>query len=164
MTQYSSMKQTITIPSASLSPPPPPLSPPAPPLPLNMDVSMLATISEIDNLPPPPTDFIEQSPPPPMPSNISPAPPLPNSSIQSFVMRSSTVSTPPTAKTNSDSNTLSSSQRDVVSVTSETSTQDERPYIMRDLHSNLFLKKSKKVNPLFSLLFYASFLFRYSIE
>jgi hypothetical protein len=149
MTHYPPMKQTIARPSSS--PPPPPLPPPAPPLPLNMGVPTLATISEIDNLPPPPADFIEQSPsppppppPPPMPSNIPPAPPLPNSTIQSLVMRSSTASTPPTIKTSSNSNTLSSSQRDDVSMTSETSIQDQRPY-MRDLHSDLLdeIKKGK---------------------
>ncbi|CAF2980832.1 unnamed protein product [Rotaria sp. Silwood2] len=58
-------------------------------------------------------------------------------------MRSSTASTPPTTKTNSDSNTLSSSQRDNVSVTTKTSIQDQRSYIMRNLHSDL-LEKIKK--------------------
>jgi WAS family protein 3 len=140
MAHYPPMKHTIARPSAS--PPPPP--PPPPPLPT------LATISEIDNLPPPPADFIEQSPPPPppMPSNVPPAPPLPNSTIQSLVMRSSTTSTPPTTKTNSDSYNGSSSQRDDVSMTSETSIQDQRPYIMRDLHSDLLeeIKKGIQLN------------------
>lgn len=138
-TPYSPMKQTMTRPP--YSPPPPP--PPPPP--------MLATISELDNLPPPPADFIEQtsSPPlpppaPPLPSNIPPAPPLPNNStIQSLVMRPSTASTPTTIKNTSDSNNGSSSQRDDVSVTSETSIQDQRPYVMRDLHSDL-LEQIKK--------------------
>jgi len=151
------MKQTIARPSAS--PSPPPLPPPAPPLPLNMGIRMLRTISEIDNLPPSPADFIEQSPlpppppPSPMPSNIPPVPPSPNSSIQSLVMRPSTVSTPPTTETNSDSNSLlSSSQRDDVSVTSKTSIQDERPYIMRDLHSDLLEKIKKGKFTLFSFV------------
>jgi hypothetical protein len=150
------MKQTIARPSAS--PSPMPLPPPASPLPLNMGIRMLGTISEMDNLPPSPADFIEQSPLPPppppplMPSNIPPVPPLPNSSIQSLVMRPSTVSTTPTTKTNSDSNSLSSSQRDDVSVTSEISIQDERPYIMRDLHSDLLEKIKKGKSTLFSFV------------
>ena len=67
------------------------------------------------------------SPPPlPMPTNIPSAPPLPNSTIQSLVMRPSTASnTTPARKTISDSNHGSSSQRDDVSVTSETSIQDQ---------------------------------------
>ncbi len=165
MTQYPPMKQTITRPSASPPPPPPPppLPPPAPPLPLNMGVPTLATISEIDSLPPPPADFIEQSPPPPplppppppMPSNIPPAPPLPNATIGSLVMRPSTASTPSTTKNNSNSNNGSSSQRDDVSVTSETSIQDQRPYISRDLHSDLLeeIKKGKFILFFFSILY-----------
>ena len=41
-----------------------------------------------------------------------------------------------------------SSQRDDVSVTSETSIQDQRPYIMRDLHSDLLdeIKKGIQLN------------------
>jgi len=156
MTHYPPMKQTIARPSGS--PPPPPLPPPAPPLPVNMGIPTLATISEIDSLPPPPADFIEQSPPPPpppMPSNIPPAPPLPNSTIQSLVMRSSTASRSPTIKTNSDSNNGSSSQRDDVSVTSEMSIQDQRPYIMRDLHSDLLdeIKKGTSCFCFFSIFF-----------
>jgi len=116
-------------------------------------MATLATISEIDSLPPPPADFIEQSPspppppppPPPMPSNIPPAPPLPNSTIQSLVMRPTTGNTPRKMKNSTNSNSLSSSQRDDVSVTSETSIQDQRPYIMRDLHSDL-LDEIKKGN------------------
>ncbi|CAF0999153.1 unnamed protein product [Adineta steineri] len=153
MTHYPPMRQTIARPSSS-PPPPPPLPPPAPPVLLNTGIPTLATISEIDNLPPPPADFIEQSPspppppppPPPMPqSNIPPAPPLPNSTIQSLVMRSTTTSTSSTTKTNSNSNT---SQRDDVSVTSETSIQDQRPYISRDLHSDLLeeIKKGIQLN------------------
>lgn len=123
----------------------------------------LATISELDNLPPPPADFIEHSPSPPppppppslpppappMPSNIPPAPPLPNSTIQSLVMRPLTSNTPTKNKNSTDSNTISSSsQRDDVSVTSETSIQDQRPYIMRDLHSDL-LEEIKKGNRIY---------------
>jgi hypothetical protein len=104
MTQYPPIKQTIARPSAS-PPPPPPL---APPLPVNTGVPKLATISEIDNLPPLP----------PMPPNVPPAPSLSNSTIQLLFMRSSTTSTPPTIKTNSDSNNGSSSQRDDISLTS----------------------------------------------
>ena len=109
-------------------------------------MATLATISEIDSLPPPPADFIEQSPsppppppppPPPMSSNVPPPPPLPNSTIQSLIMRSSTANTPTKNKNSTDSNNFSSSHRDNVSITSETSIQDKRPYIMRDLHSDL---------------------------
>ncbi|CAF2478817.1 unnamed protein product [Rotaria sp. Silwood2] len=53
-----------------------------------------------------------------MPPNTPLVPPSPNSTIQSLVMRSSTMSTLPTIKTNSDSNNGSSSQRDDISVTS----------------------------------------------
>ncbi len=163
MTRYPPMKQTIARPSTS--PPPPPLPPPAPPL----SVPTLATISEIDSLPPPPADFIEQSTPPPpppsMPANIPPAPPLPNSTIQSLVMRSSTTNT---TKTNSNSNNgSSSSQRDDVSVTSETSIQDQRPYIMRDLHSDLLEEIKKGTSFFFCFIFFIpSFFssFRYSIQ
>ncbi|CAF1539060.1 unnamed protein product, partial [Rotaria sordida] len=152
--QYSTMKHTIARPSATPPPPPPPPPPPAPPLPVNMGIPTLATISEIDNLPPPPADFIEQStpspppPPPPIPSNIPPAPPLPNSTIQALVMRPSPISTPSTKKTNSNNNTISLSQRDDVSVTSETSMQDQRPILMRDLHSDLLeeIKKGIQLN------------------
>lgn len=102
-----------------------------------MGMVTLATISEIDNLPPPPADFIERSPspplPPPIPSNIPPAPPLPNSTIQSLVIRPST-----NLKTSADIN-----RRDDVSFTSETSIQDQRPYVTRDLHSDL-LEEIKK--------------------
>jgi hypothetical protein len=115
-------------------------------------MATLATISEIDSLPPPPADFIEQSPsappppppppslpppPPPMPSNIPPAPPLHSSAIQSLVIRPSTASTPTKLKNGTNSNNASSSQRDDGSVTSESSIQDQRPCIMRDLHSDL---------------------------
>jgi len=119
-------------------------------------MATLATISEIDSLPPPPADFIEQSPspppppppPPPMPSNIPPAPPLPNSTIQSLVMRPTTGNTPTKMKNSTNSNSLLSSQRDDVSLTSETSIQDKRPYIMRDLHSDLLeeIKKGNTIN------------------
>ncbi|UJR08680.1 hypothetical protein I4U23_012938 [Adineta vaga] len=153
MMHYPPMKQMVARPSAS--PPPPP------PLPPNTGLATLATISEFDNLPPPPADFIERSPsppppppppplPPPLPpsftsqapsqsSNIPPPPPLPNSTLQSLVMR-------PT--TNTNSNTVSVSQRDDVSITSETSIQDKRPYIMRDLHSDLLdeIKKGIQLN------------------
>jgi hypothetical protein len=81
-------------------------------------------------------------------------------------MRSSTTSTPPTTKTNSDSYNGSSSQRDDVSMTSETSIQDQRPYIMRDLHSDL-LEEIKKGTSLFAFLqfiFLSFFCYRYSIE
>lgn len=154
--QYPPMKQISSRPSAS--PPPPPLPPPAPPLPPNMGIPTLATISEFDSLPPPPADFIEKSsssmvppppppppPAPPMPSNIPPAPPLPNAVIQSLVVRPSIGNAPAITKTNSDSNTKSSSQRDDVSLTSETSIQDQRPFLMRDLHSDLLeeIKKGK---------------------
>ncbi|CAF2834546.1 unnamed protein product [Rotaria sp. Silwood2] len=69
MTQYPPMKQTIARLSASY-----PLPLIAPPLPLNMGVPTFATISEIDNLLPPLTDFIEQSPPPPTPPPSSSMP------------------------------------------------------------------------------------------
>ena len=121
-----------------------------------MGMVTLATISEIDSLPPPPADFIEQSPSPPpalppppappLPSNIPPAPPLPTSAIQSLVMRPSTTDT--SVKLNNGSNNHqnhSSLNRDDVSMTSETSIQDQRPYIMRDLHSDL-LDEIKKGN------------------
>lgn len=142
------VRHNIARPAASPPPPPPP-PPPAPPLPMNVGIPTLATISEIDSLPPPPADFIEQSPPPPplpppppppppMPGNIPAAPPLPNSTIQSLVMRSSTANTTtPGRKIHSDSNHGPSSHRDDVSVTSETSIQDQRPCVMRDLHSDL---------------------------
>jgi len=58
-------------------------------------------------------------------------------------MRSSTANTPTKIKNSTNSNNLSSSQRDDVSMTSETSIQDQRPYIMRDLHSDL-LEEIKK--------------------
>jgi len=171
MTQYPPMKHTIARPAASPPPPPPPppLPPTGPPLSVNMGIPTLATITEIDCLPPPPADFIQQSPPlppPPPPSistNIPPAPPLPNSTIQSLVMRSSTT---PARKTNSDSNNGSSSQCDDVSVTSETSIQDQRPYIMRDLHSDLLdeIKKGKYIYSFLRSCFLFRFLFRYSIE
>jgi hypothetical protein len=120
-------------------------------------MATLATISEIDSLPPPPADFIEQSPsppppppppPPPMASNIPPAPPLPNSTIQSLAMRPSTANTPTKNKNSKDTNHFSSSQRDDISMTSETSIQDQRPYIMRDLHSDLLeeIKKGNTIN------------------
>ena len=113
----------------------------------------LATISEIDCLPPPPADFIERaspSPPPPpppppppappLPSMIPPAPPLPNSAtIQSVIVRSVTNRD----KQNMDSLNGMSSQRDDISMASEKSIQDQRPYIMRDLHSDL-LEEIKK--------------------
>jgi hypothetical protein len=123
-----------------------------------MGVPTHATNTEIDNSPPPLANFVEQSSPPPpspMPSNIPPAPPLPNSTIQSLVIRSSKTSTP-TTKTNSDNNTLSPSQRDAVSVTSEASIQDQRPYIMRDLHSDLLeeIKKGKSAPFSFILCFF----------
>jgi hypothetical protein len=108
-----------------------------------MGVPTLATISELDNLPPPPADFIQYSPPS---SNIPPAPPLPSSTIQSLVMRPSTGSTPTTIKTNSDSNNVSLSQRDDISVTSETSIQDKRPSISRDLHSDLLDEIKKGIS------------------
>ncbi|CAF4113254.1 unnamed protein product, partial [Rotaria sordida] len=58
------------------------------------------------------------------------------------------ISTPSTKKTNSDNNTISLSQRDDVSVTSETSMQDQRPILMRDLHSDLLeeIKKGIQLN------------------
>jgi len=120
-------------------------------------MATLATISELDSLPPPPADFMERSPSPPppppppplpssfsippappMPSNIPPAPPLPDSTIQSIVLR------PLTNKKNSTDN----SQRDDISMTSEASIQDRRPYIMRDLHSDLLeeIKKGIQLN------------------
>jgi len=143
MTQYPPIKQTIARPSAS--PPPPPLL--APPLPVNTGVPKLATISEIDNLPPLP----------PMPPNIPPAPPLPNSTIQSLMMRPTTGNTPTKMKNSTNSNSLLSSQRDDVSVTSETSIQDQRPYIMRDLHSDLLdeIKKGNTKNKILDkIIFY----------
>jgi len=119
-----------------------------------MGMATLATISEIDSLPPPPADFIERSPspppppppPPPMRSNIPPAPPLLTSTIQSLVMRSSTASTPAKIKNSTDN-------RDDVSMTSEGSTQDQRPYIARDLHSDLLdeIKKGNTINELLRL-------------
>jgi hypothetical protein len=119
-------------------------------------MATLATISEIDSLPPPPADFIEQSPspppppppPPPMPSNIPPAPPLPNSTLHSLVMRPSTTNTPIKIKNSTDSNKFSSSQRDDLSMTSENSIQNQRPCIMRDLHSDLLdeIKKGNTIN------------------
>jgi hypothetical protein len=121
-------------------------------------MATLATISEIDSLPPPPADFIEQSPSPPPPpppppppsmsSNIPSAPPLPNSTIQSLVMRPSTSNTPTKVKNSTDSNNSSSSHRDDVSMISETSIQDQRPYINRDLHSDLLdeIKKGNTIN------------------
>jgi hypothetical protein len=154
MTQYPPMNHTIARPTAS--PPPPPSPPPlpltAPPLPVNMGIPTLATISEIDCLPPPPADFIQQSPPlppPPMLTNTPPGSPLPNSTIQSLVMRPPTENTTtPARKSNSDSNHGSSSQFDDISITSETSIQDQRPYIMRDLHSDLLdeIKKGIQLN------------------
>ncbi|CAF1118877.1 unnamed protein product [Adineta ricciae] len=160
ISHHSMMRQAITRPSTSPPPPPPPppIPPPAPPL-SNMGMVTLATISEIDSLPPPPADFIEQSPSPPptlppppappLPSNIPPAPPLPNSAIQSLVMRPSTTDT--SARLNNGSNNHqnhSSLHRDDVSMTSETSIQDQRPYIMRDLHSDLLdeIKKGIQLN------------------
>jgi hypothetical protein len=131
-----------------------------------MGMATLATISEIDSLPPPPADFIERSPspppppppPPPMRSNIPPAPPLLTSTIQSLVMRSSTASTPAKIKNSTDS-------RDDGSMTSEGSTQDQRPYIVRDLHSDLLdeIKKGNAINELLRLKS-MSHLFRYSIK
>ncbi len=120
-------------------------------------MATLATISEIDSLPPPPADFIEQSPsppppPPPMPSNIPPAPPLPNSTIQSLVMRSSTANTSPATKDNTDKN-----HRDDVSMNSETSIQDKRPYIVRDLHSDL-LDEIKKGNAILATIIFIIYL------
>lgn len=115
-------------------------------------MATLATIAELDSLPPPPADFMERSPSPPpppppppppappMPSNIPPAPPLPSSTIQSLVMRPLTSNTPSKTKNSTDS-----SQQDDVSMTSEASIQDSRPYIMRDLHSDL-LDEIKKGN------------------
>jgi hypothetical protein len=73
------------------------------------------------------------------------------------------MSTPPTIKTNSDSNNGSSSQRDDVSVTSETSIQDQRPYIMHDLHSDL-LGEIKKGTSFFSFLLYSIFLIFLDIQ
>ncbi|CAF3251709.1 unnamed protein product [Rotaria socialis] len=86
MTQHHPMKKTIAGLSASSS-----TSLPAPPLSLNIGIPTLATILEIDNLPQPPADLIEQSqtspiPPSSMSSNIPSALPLPNSFIQSLVM------------------------------------------------------------------------------
>ena len=118
-------------------------------------MATLATISELDSLPPPPADFIERSPsppppppppPPPLPpmtSNIPPAPPLPNSAIQSLVMRPVTINTPSKNKNSTDS-----SQRDDISMISETSIQDQRPYISRDLHSDLLdeIKKGTMID------------------
>jgi len=109
---------------------------------------------------PPSADFIEH----PIPSNIPLVPPLPNSTSQSLLMRSSTTSKPPTTKANSDSNNRSSSQRDDVSITSETSILDQRPYMMRDLHSDL-LEEIKKGTLFFSFFnFCFLFFFRYSIK
>ncbi|CAF1407997.1 unnamed protein product [Adineta steineri] len=146
MSQHLIMRQTITRPSAS--PPPPPLPPPPPPPP-NMGMATLATISELDSLPPPPADFIEQSPSPPPPpppppllmsSNIPHAPPLPNTTIQSLVMRPLSTNVPTAVKNSSDNNN--------VSITSETLIQDKRPYINRDLHSDLLdeIKKGIQLN------------------
>ena len=177
MMQYPPMKQTIARPAASPPPPPPPppLPPTAPPLPPNMGIPTLATISEIDCLPPPPADFIQQSPPlppppppppPPLPAptNIPPAPPLPNSTLQSLVMRPQTTNTTtPARKSNSDSN-HGSSQCDDVSVTSETSIQDQRPYIMRDLHSDLLEEIKKGMYLFFLHAFQCHLHFRYSIK
>ena len=87
----------------------------------------------MSKVPPPP-------PAPPMPSNIPAAPPLPNSTLQSLVMRPSKGVPLPI-------------QRDDVSVTSETSIQDQRPYIMRDLRSDL-LEQIKKGLVLYSIEFY----------
>ncbi|CAF1350211.1 unnamed protein product [Rotaria magnacalcarata] len=155
------MKQAMARPSATPPPPPPPPppSPPAPPLPQNTGMATLATISEIDNLPPPPADFIERSPSPPppppppppappLPSNIPPAPPLPNSTIQSLVIQPAVTGTPNKMKNGTHSNNVSSSHRDDVSMTSENSIQDQRPYIMRDLHSDLLdeIKKGIQLN------------------
>jgi hypothetical protein len=83
-----------------------------------------------------------------MSSNIPSAPPLPNSTIQSLVMRPSTSNTPTKIKNSTDSNNLSSSHRDDVSMISETSIQDQRRYIMRDLHSDLLdeIKKGNTIN------------------
>jgi hypothetical protein len=115
-----------------------------------MGMATLATISEIDSLPPPPADFIERSPsppppppPPPMPSNIPPAPPLFNSTLQSLVVRPLMTNTPTTNKNITNGHNGSSSQRDDGSLTSEASIQDQRPIIMRDLHSDL-LEEIKK--------------------
>ena len=118
-------RSTIARPSANPPPPPPP--PPPQLREANSGIPTLATISEIDNLPPPPADFIERSPSPPPP----PPPPVPNATIQSLVMRP-----PPTN---------ASSHRDDVSVTSETSIQDQQPYVARDLHSDLLgeIKKGR---------------------
>ncbi|CAF4761244.1 unnamed protein product [Rotaria sp. Silwood2] len=126
MTQYPPIKQTIARPSAS-HPSPPPL---VPPLPVNTDVPKLATISEIDNLPPMP-----------------PASSLPNSTIQSLIMRSSTTSTSPTIKTNSDSNNGLSSQRDDISVTSLRQKRHFKinNHILWVIFILIYWKKSKKV-------------------
>jgi hypothetical protein len=125
-------------------------------------MATLATISEIDSLPPPPADFMEQSPsppppppPPPMSSNIPPAPPLSNSTIQSLAMRSSTANTSSKIKNNSDRN-----HRDDVSMTSETSIQDQRPYIMRDLHSDLLdeIKKGHTIDEVLAVIVFIVYL------
>ena len=118
-----------------------------------MGMVTLATISEIDSLPPPPAHFIEDSSPsppppppaPPMPSTIPPPPPLPNGTLQSLVMRPST--TPTAGGTNGNSKNHHS-QQDDVSMTSETSIQDQRPNVMRDLHSDLLdeIKKGDSLN------------------
>ena len=159
ITHYPQVNQMVARPSTSPPPPPPPLPP-------STGLATLATISELDNLPPPPADFIERSPSPQslplppaplplppqlssVPSNIPPAPPLPPScAIQSLVMRPLTTNATSSNKANTNSTTPTTSHRDDVSVTSETSIQDQRPYIMRDLHSDLLeeIKKGKASN------------------
>ncbi|CAF5229783.1 unnamed protein product, partial [Rotaria magnacalcarata] len=83
-----------------------------------------------------------------LPSNIPPAPPLPNSTIQSLVIQPAVTGTPNKMKNGTHSNNASSSHRDDVSMTSENSIQDQRPYIMRDLHSDLLdeIKKGIQLN------------------
>ncbi|CAF0764010.1 unnamed protein product [Didymodactylos carnosus] len=148
----------------SCSPPPPP--PPPPPI-QQADSPMLATISEIDNLPPPPDDFIHHhhhyqqddtqtfdkkrsqmeeqhatTKPSKTPSpSVPPAPPFP-SVLHGLVMNVSTHTSPNTnqlQQQTSDNVQTLATQFDEISIASESSMgiQDPRPVVMRDLHSDL---------------------------